>query len=158
MDENPYAPPQADLTTANPLGELEYVGFWARVGASIIDTILMVLITLPLAFAVYGGAYFESEALVQGFADVLISYVLPFVAVLLFWRYKSATPGKMAINSIIVDAKTGGKPSTGQLVGRYFAYFLSTIVLMLGFIWVAFDKRKQGWHDKLAGTLVVRKP
>jgi uncharacterized RDD family membrane protein YckC len=42
-------------------------------------------------------------------------------------------------------------------VGRYFAYFLSTIPLGLGLIWVAFDKRKQGWHDKLAGTVVIKK-
>jgi uncharacterized RDD family membrane protein YckC len=41
-------------------------------------------------------------------------------------------------------------------VGRYFAYFVSTIPFCLGFLWVAFDKRKQGWHDKLAHTVVVR--
>jgi uncharacterized RDD family membrane protein YckC len=70
--------------------------------------------------------------------------------------YRQATPGKMAIGAKIVDAKTLGKPSTGQLIGRYFAYYLSSIVLLLGFIWVGFDARKQGWHDKLAGTLVVR--
>ena len=41
-------------------------------------------------------------------------------------------------------------------VGRYLAYFVSTIPLALGLIWVAFDKRKQEWHDKLAGTVVIR--
>jgi uncharacterized RDD family membrane protein YckC len=56
-----------------------------------------------------------------------------------------------------VDAKTGGKPSTGQFIGRYLCYYLSSLLLGLGFIWVAFDSRKQGWHDKLAGTLVVRR-
>ena len=50
----------------------------------------------------------------------------------------------------------GAKPSTGQLIGRYFGYYVSTIPLFLGFVWVAFDPRKQGWHDKLAGTVVVR--
>jgi uncharacterized RDD family membrane protein YckC len=62
----------------------------------------------------------------------------------------------MAIGARIMDARTGGKPSTGQLIGRYFAYYVSTLALLLGFIWIAFDSRKQGWHDKLAGTLVVR--
>ena len=57
----------------------------------------------------------------------------------------------------LVDAKTGEPPSTSQCIGRYFAYFVSTIPLFLGLIWVAFDSRKQGWHDKLAGTVVVRK-
>jgi uncharacterized RDD family membrane protein YckC len=47
-------------------------------------------------------------------------------------------------------------PSTGQLVGRYLAYYVSIIPFMAGILWVAFDPRKQGWHDKLAGTVVVR--
>jgi uncharacterized RDD family membrane protein YckC len=74
----------------------------------------------------------------------------------LFWVYRQATPGKIAIDARIVDATTGEKPSTGQLIGRYLGYYVSTIPLLLGFVWVAFDPRKQGWHDKLAGTVVVR--
>jgi len=42
------------------------------------------------------------------------------------------------------------------MIGRYFGYYVSGLILALGFIWIAFDKRKQGWHDKLAGTLVIR--
>ena len=76
--------------------------------------------------------------------------------VVLFWVYRQATPGKIAISARIVDAETGAKPSTRQLVGRYFGYYVSIIPLMLGILWVAFDPRKQGWHDKLAGTVVVR--
>jgi len=71
-------------------------------------------------------------------------------------RYRQATPGKMAIGARVVDATTGQAPSTRQLVIRYLGYYVSTIPLMLGLIWVAFDPRKQGWHDKLAGTVVVR--
>ena len=136
----------------------EYVGFWARVGASIIDTILVMMICFPLVTWIYGRDYWSSTALVQGPADFLINWVLPAIAVLLFWIYRQATPGKMAISARIVDAQTGGRPSNGQLVGRYFAYYLSMLPLFLGFIWVAFDPRKQGWHDKLAGTVVVRVP
>jgi uncharacterized RDD family membrane protein YckC len=78
------------------------------------------------------------------------------VGVVLFWMYRQATPGKMAISARIVDAQTGGRPSNAQLIGRYFAYYLSMLPFCLGFVWVAFDPRKQGWHDKLAGTVVVR--
>jgi uncharacterized RDD family membrane protein YckC len=134
----------------------EYVGFWARVGASIIDTILVVVICFPLVTWIYGRDYWSSTALVQGPADFLINWVLPAVAVVLFWIYRQATPGKMAISARIVDARTGGRPSNAQLIGRYFAYYLSMLPFFLGFIWVAFDPRKQGWHDKLAGTVVVR--
>ena len=137
--------------------EQDYAGFWIRVGASLIDTILIMVLTFPIATAIYGEAYWDSESLVAGLWDVVLSYILPAVAVIVFWVYKSATPGKMITNLLIVDAETGGKPSTGQFIGRYFSYYLSAIPLMLGFVWVAFDKRKQGWHDKLAGTVVIRK-
>ncbi len=136
--------------------DLEYAGFWIRVWASIIDTILIAVITIPILLAIYGTQYFESEKLVEGPMDFLISWVLPAIAIILFWIYRAATPGKMAISAKIVDAQTGGQPSTGQLVGRYFSYFISALPLGLGIFWVAFDKKKQGWHDKLARTVVVR--
>lgn len=137
--------------------ELEYVGFWPRVGASLIDTILLGVIIWPILTAFYGESYWTSESFIQGPMDFLLSWVFPAVAVILFWVAKQATPGKMAVSAKIVDAKTGNAARTGQLIGRYFAYYLSLIPLGLGFIWVAFDERKQGWHDKLAGTVVVRK-
>ena len=138
--------------------EIEYAGFWARTWAAIIDTILIALITIPLTVSIYGWDYFNSEAtgVIAGPADFLISYVTPAIAVIIFWIYKQATPGKMAISAKILDATTGEPASTGQLIGRYFGYFVSMIPLFLGVIWVAFDKRKQGWHDKLAGTVVVK--
>jgi uncharacterized RDD family membrane protein YckC len=57
---------------------------------------------------------------------------------------------------VIVDARTGEKPTTAQFIGRYLAYYISILPLFLGLIWVGIDKRKQGWHDKLAGTVVLR--
>ena len=135
---------------------LEYVGFWARVGASLIDTVLMLMILLPIIHMVYGSAYWASDSFIQGPFDVLISYVLPAIAVIAFWIARQATPGKMAIGAKIVDSKTGKPAGTGQLVGRYLGYYVSVIPLFLGIFWVAFDDKKQGWHDKLAGTVVVR--
>lgn len=137
---------------------MEYAGFWVRTWASIIDTILMSLITFPLLISIYGWAYFdEGKNLIAGPVDFLISWVLPAIVVVIFWMYKQATPGKMAVSAKIVDATTGQPASTAQLVGRYFAYFVSMIPLFLGVFWIAFDKRKQGWHDKLAGTVVIKK-
>jgi uncharacterized RDD family membrane protein YckC len=136
--------------------ELEYVGFWARVGASIIDTLLVMVICMPLVTWYYGADYWLTAAFIRGPADFVINWILPAIAIVLFWIYRQATPGKMVISARIVDARTGGKPTTGQLIGRYLGYYVSTIPLFLGLIWVAFDPRKQGWHDKLAGTVVVR--
>lgn len=135
----------------------EYVGFWPRVGAALIDTILVLVICAPLVTWVYGGEYWlGAGGFIAGPGDFLINWVFPAIAVILFWIYRQATPGKMAIKAKIVDEKTGGKPSTGQLIGRYLGYYVSILPLMLGIIWVGIDKRKQGFHDKLAGTLVVR--
>ena len=124
--------------------------------AVLIDGVLLSIITFPLLWTVYGDEYPDPEGQLEP-AEFLITFVLPAVVTILFWTYKMATPGKMAISAKIVDARTGRKPSTGQFVGRYFSCIISAIPLGLGFIWVAFDGRKQGWHDKLAGTVVVRK-
>ena len=91
-----------------------------------------------------------------GPADFLISWILPAIAVIAFWFYRQATPGKSALSLRVLDADTGERLSLGQAVGRYLGYFVSIIPLCIGLIWVAFDSRKQGWHDKLAGTVVVR--
>lgn len=135
-----------------------YAGFWVRVGATLIDVVLVMLVTFPLLISIYGWAYFESDhySWVAGPADFLISWVFPALAVILFWHYRQATPGKMLLSLRIVDADTGAKPSLGQNIGRYFAYLASILPLGLGFLWVAFDRRKQSWHDKLARTVVVR--
>jgi uncharacterized RDD family membrane protein YckC len=137
---------------------LEYAGFWVRVGAALIDTLLILCVTVPVLVAIYGWAYFDASktGFVAGIADFLLSWVAPAVAVVAFWLYKQATPGKMALSAKVVDAKTGKTMSVGQSIGRYLGYFVSTIPLGLGLIWVAFDPKKQGWHDKLAGTVVIR--
>lgn len=136
-------------------GEVEYVGFWARFLASVVDTILATLIVWPFIQLVYGDAFLSPE-FALGPVENLISWLLFPVVVIVFWVTKEATPGKMLISAKVVDAETGNTLTKGQAIGRYLAYYLAVIPLGLGFIWAAFDKRKQGWHDKLAGTVVVR--
>jgi uncharacterized RDD family membrane protein YckC len=129
-----------------------------RVVASIIDSILVAIITFPVMIRMYGLRNVESGdfSLVQGPIDFFISYVVPAILIIGFWHFKLATPGKMAISAIVVDAGNYGKPSTLQLTVRYLGYFISTFFLFIGFLWIGFDKRKQGWHDKMARTVVIR--
>ncbi len=131
----------------------EYVGFWARVGAAIIDSILMAILLVPVVTLLAGGYDWDD---MYSPKNIFVNGVLPAIVVILFWVSRQATPGKMLIGAKIVDAKTLDKPSTGQFIGRYLCYYLSSLLLGLGFIWVGFDSRKQGWHDKLAGTVVIR--
>ncbi len=85
----------------------------------------------------------------------MIQIVLPIAALLLFWKFRSATPGKMAVGAKIVDAKSGKEPSNWQLFIRFLGYFVSIVPFGLGFLWIAFDRKKRGWHDLIAGTVVV---
>jgi uncharacterized RDD family membrane protein YckC len=147
-----YRPPQQHAVKS----ELEYVGFWARVGAALIDTLILVIVTLPLTYIAYGQISSPQGHAFQGPVDVVINLVLPAVVVVWLWSKMQATPGEMAMSARIVDADTGGVPTLTQLVIRYVGYFVSTIPLGLGLIWVGFDRRKQGWHDKMANTVVIK--
>jgi uncharacterized RDD family membrane protein YckC len=135
--------------------EVTYAGFWIRTAAALIDSVLILMVIVPLLRA-FGGPDFGLAGGQPGFLWAVTNYFLPAIVVILFWVYRSATPGKMVLGLRIVDATTGGKPSNGQLIGRYLGYYVSTIPLLLGIFWVAVDRRKQGWHDKLAGTVVVK--
>jgi uncharacterized RDD family membrane protein YckC len=136
--------------------EMEYVGFWARAVAAIIDLVLQLLITAPLTIAVYGRFVSPPGSMYMGPGDVLINVVVPAILVLGFWLWKGATPGKLAMSARIVDADTGAPMTSGQAVGRYLAYIVSALPLGIGFMWAGLDRRKQAWHDRLAGTVVIR--
>ena len=145
--------PEAPSSVGLPF---EYVGFWLRAWASLIDTVLVLLLIVPLMLAYAGPGYFDDQRLVKGWFGLLVEWIIPAAVVLLFWIARGATPGKLAISAVIVDAGSGQAASRRQLVVRYLGYYLSTLPLGLGLLWVAFDARKQGWHDKLAGTVVIR--
>ena len=155
-------PPPSPLSAPPPLPSdiappLRPAGFLIRVVASIIDMIFMLILTGPLLFAVYGREYLISVELVKGPADFLISYVLPAVVTIVFWVIWRGTPGKLLCGLRVVDARERDSIDLLQAVLRYFGYLLSALPLFLGFLWIAFDPRKHGFHDKVAGTLVIRK-
>jgi uncharacterized RDD family membrane protein YckC len=136
----------------------EYAGFWSRFLAFLIDSLILVVVLAPLMIAIYGTQYFDLDFQLSGRAGGVWDWVVNLAlaaAALLFWRFRGATPGKMAIGAKIVDARTGGAPSTGALTLRFVAYIVSMLPFFLGFLWIAFDKRKQGFHDKIAKTVVV---
>lgn len=140
------------------LDHVEYAGFWVRFFAMILDSILLMLVLTPLLLLTVGPATFtDPEASVSPLA-LLLQYGLPLVVTVLFWKGWSATPGKMMMGVMVIDARTGAVPPTGRLILRYLAYLVSALPLCLGYLWVGFDARKQGFHDKIADTLVVRKP
>jgi len=133
-----------------------YVGFWMRVVAALIDSVLIVALVYPLLILWFGTDRLFTGRI--GLAGTAFEMLLPAVAVIVCWRFRSATPGKLVIGARILDARTLGAPSTAQLVGRYLGYYVSSLPLGMGLLWVAFDPRKRGWHDLVAGTVVIRDP
>ena len=79
------------------------------------------------------------------------------VIVVLLWLRFGATPGKQLLDCVIVDARSGRPLKTGQAILRYIGYYVSMLPLFLGFLWIAWSSRKQGFHDYIAGTVVIHK-
>lgn len=150
MDTDIAIAPDITATTSAP------AGFWIRLVASLIDTVLITAVTVPLLIAIYGTEYFSMHDFVKGPADFLISYVMPAVLVIVFWMTVRGTPGKLLCGLRVVDARNGETLDLLQAVLRYLGYFISLLLFGLGFLWVAFDARKQGFHDKIARSLVVK--
>lgn len=73
------------------------------------------------------------------------------------WKWRNTTPGKWLLNMEIVDARTGGAPHNWQFVVRFFGYFIAALPFMIGFVSIMWHRKRQGWHDRLAGTVVLVK-
>ena len=124
--------------------DVEYMGFWIRLLAAVIDTVILVVITLVLG-AISGGLSFAIQWLIN-----ILYHVL-------FTGLKGQTPGKMLVG-IQVLTRDGAVPGIGRVLLReVVGKVVSTFVLLIGYLWIAFDPHKQGWHDKIASTYVIRK-
>jgi uncharacterized RDD family membrane protein YckC len=124
-------------------------GWWTRFFAIVIDSIGLGIVTSVLTSILYQGA--------EPTSNTGLSTLLGIVYFCYFWSSygKGQTLGSRALNIRVV--KTDG--TYLDLVGaflRYIGFFISCIALFIGVIWAAFDGQKQGWHDKIAGTYVVK--
>lgn len=124
-------------------GSPDSVGFTARLGAFALDALIVFVVAGPLVA-------------LTGRTTILLFFVLvPMAGTIFCWHRYGATPGKIAFSARIVDARTGGRPTLERLAMRCAAYLASALPLFLGFAWIAIDRRKQAWHDKIAGTRVI---
>ena len=156
--------------------DVKYAGFIVRLVASFLDTLFL---AVPVGVVIYflsDGAWFDwaqyQQSLTyaaQGHAEnalanspktsvtwELLFEVSVLVVTAIFWRrWKGATPGKRVMNIHVVDAKTLGEVSSVQAMTRSLGYIVSRLILLVGFLMVAFRKDKRGLHDMMAGTLVI---
>lgn len=138
--------------------EYEYAGFFVRLLANIVDFILLFIVFFALGFgvAVMG---FDNIFNPDSSSYTIVEIILNIIGIALYiflWVKFAGTPGKRLFKLKVLDDQTGDNITVIQAIIRYFSMILSTIVIFLGFIWIFFDAKKQGWHDKLAKTVVVR--
>ncbi|MGH2482881.1 MAG: RDD family protein [Candidatus Limnocylindria bacterium] len=181
-----WAPPPRP-PKPGPAPGIEYAGFWIRTAAYLIDSIPFLVVAFIFFVGPMMNAAFEAfediplpppgvsmnspeyqawnllvtdrmnelmGGMYPGFALLQLFPIVYFVG---FWTWLGQTPGMMIFGLRVARETDGTKPGLGRSFLRFVGYWLSWIALFIGFIWVAFDSRKQGWHDKIAGTLVVRR-
>jgi uncharacterized RDD family membrane protein YckC len=119
-------------------------GFWLRFGAVLIDAILVGIVLQVLQVALPVGLY-----VAIGLPAAIAYYVL------LEGGDRGQTVGKMACGIRVIDLARGGSIGYGRAFIRYIGRIVSSIVILLGYFWMLWDKEKQTWHDKFAGSVVV---
>jgi uncharacterized RDD family membrane protein YckC len=175
----PYLPPPQYPGTyypvplyAGPAPGIGYAGFWIRFVAILIDEIILGVPLLIIFFATQGLAISNYSSCVQsgGIANVCSTTYLGSIAIfelvalaaslaysVVLWSQLGGTLGQRMLGLRVVDAATGRNIGIGRAIGRFAGFVISSAALDIGLIWAAFDPRKQGWHDKMASTFVVRK-
>ena len=148
----PYGGGYAPQPFAAPAGN--YGGFWIRVVAYIIDAIILGVIggVIDVIFHVNlsdpnSGSYQAANG---------VNFLISAGYFIGFWTAWSASPGQRLLKLRVVDANTTQPVTVGKAVLRYIGLVISFFVCFIGVIWVAFDARKQGWMDKIAGTVVLQ--
>lgn len=122
----------------------KHVGFGLRLAAALIDGVILMV------------AQGFLQRTIPFFGKRLFSSLLgAFYSIFLWVNWNGQTVGKRVL-AIKVVKEGGGKVTYTEAVIRYLCYFVSALPLLLGFLWVLWDDKKQGWHDKLAKTLVVK--
>jgi uncharacterized RDD family membrane protein YckC len=145
-DDMPAPDAPASSSTMAAHAGMPRAGFWLRMAALALDLVLILVLTHLVASVFGHGAHSPGMPLLL---------IAVYGAVM--WTLKGTTIGGSICGLQLV--RVDGRPiDWGTAIMRALGCFLSLIVAGLGFIWIAFDKDQQAWHDKVAGTVVVRTP
>src|ERR1700682_3092872 len=170
----PPPPPAGGYPSAQPPGyayaaapQVTYGGFWIRFVAYIVDSVIIgiptlilgVILGLLLGLAMRASGTTSDQTINtagQGIGSLfqLILFVISIVYFVFFW-VRGQTLGMRLFHLRVADANTGAPIGYGRAALRFLGYIISGIVCDIGLIWAAFDSRKQGWHDKMANTVVL---
>jgi len=138
-----------------------YGGFWKRSLAFLVDKIILFVICLifllvGLSALSSGFNHVEPGMIIGRF--MMVYYLMTHLLGMLYFTYfhgtTGQTPGKMLFDLQVVQS-SGEKMTPGIAFLRWVGYYFSGFIFYLGFLWIFLDTKKQGWHDKIAGTLVI---
>jgi len=143
---------QAPEQEIGPAPGVVFAGPGARLVAYIVDVIIVTVVVVLLS--ILGVALAVTIPLLAVLPIVAI-IVIPLVYFPYYWSSSGQTPGMKMMGIRVVRDRDGGPVTGGQAVLRLLGYWVSGFVFYLGYIWIFIDKRKRGWHDLIAGTVVV---
>ena len=138
-----------------------YAGFISRLLAFSIDIIIIVVVLIFTGWLLTTMSTFFQLQILESISTFFQIWVTSIIVILFsagyyifFWTLVGRTPGKLLLGLRVISRN--GRPITfWQALRRYVGYFLSAIAIYIGYLWILIDNRRQGWHDKLAGTYVV---
>lgn len=158
------------MTRPRPEREFEYAGFWVRAAARVIDLLIILAVFNLFYFldrygaeaGLWAGGGWEEGFAQEGFATVNILRVIFFLGFPVFYYVYlhgtcGQTFGKMALRIRVLN-EDGSPIGFRKALARWFGYLLCDLTFYFGYIWAAFDSRKQGLHDRICRTIVVREP
>jgi uncharacterized RDD family membrane protein YckC len=177
-DQVPQPPPQpivyweAPKDETGPAPGVKFASHGARLVAYLLDGLIVGAIYLAIFFV--AAAIFVGTVSPRDFDDgvprgaaaawlvvfgiiFLLTFVLVFAYFPFFWARSGQTPGMRPFGLYVVRDSDGGKISSGQAILRLLGMWVSTIVIYIGFIWIFIDPRRRGWHDLIAGTVVIER-
>ncbi|NQZ17445.1 MAG: RDD family protein [Idiomarina sp.] len=147
--------------------EFNHGGFWLRLAAAIIDTIItqLGLTIIGVIIGIFVGIFMGAAGSPMGDIEMVAGGIGYAIGIIGQWLYFTifeisgwmATPGKKILGLQVTDLN-GQQIGFGRANGRYWGKIVSALILMIGFIMIAFTDKKQGLHDIMAGTLVIKKP
>ena len=152
MQNPPAIPPPMGFTT-----QVRYGGFWIRVVAYIIDAIILGIVGAIIITIL--GVNISEPNLAQNSryqGAQAFDLIVGFIYFAGLWTVLGGSLGQRILGMRVVDANTGAPIGFGKAALRALGLYISFLVCFIGVIWVAFDARKQGWMDKIGGTVVVR--
>lgn len=140
-----------------------YAGFWIRVVARLIDVVILIFPAL-ISFALQGWLLAGADSMDSNVVTAIIFLmdlpviVVPPLYLTFLWSRRGATVGQGLLGLRVVEATTGGRITLVQAWVRFFGQVVDIMFLGLpiGLVVAAFDEHKQAWHDRIAGTVVLR--